>query len=50
VGLFVYAVYAGSVRYHKMTTKWYAKAVEELLRENQAETMKSELLVRTKSQ
>lgn len=29
----MYAVYAGSVRYYKMTTKWYTKAVEELLNE-----------------
>ena len=31
VGLFVYAVHAGSVRYYKMTTKWYCNAVQHLL-------------------
>merc|ERR1712000_511965 len=34
VFLFLYSVYAGSVRYYKMTTKWYSRAVEELIQSN----------------
>lgn len=33
ISMFVYAVHAGSVRYFKMTTKWYCKAVEHLLQD-----------------